>query len=102
MPHTPHRKQDLDQLSKVMAVELGPSPYSCQLHQSHGRDDRNGQTRVERSKQGRTNARTHSVAKIRRMRGYEDIASVVCFVLSDAAGMLNGLALRVDGGFWAT
>ena len=32
----------------------------------------------------------------------EDVASVICFVLSDAAGMLNGLALRVDGGFWTT
>ena len=32
----------------------------------------------------------------------EDIASVICFVLSDSAAMLNGLALRIDGGFWAT
>ena len=39
---------------------------------------------------------------LRRFAECEDIASVVCFVLSDAAGMLNGLALRVDGGFWAT
>ena len=39
---------------------------------------------------------------LQRFAECEDIASVVCFVLSDAAGMLNGLALRVDGGFWAT
>jgi NAD(P)-dependent dehydrogenase (short-subunit alcohol dehydrogenase family) len=32
----------------------------------------------------------------------EDIASVVCFLLSDAAAMLNGLALPIDGGFLAT
>lgn len=39
---------------------------------------------------------------LQRFAECEDIASVVCFVLSDAAGMLNGLALRVNGGFWAT
>ena len=32
----------------------------------------------------------------------EDIATVVCFLLSDAAGMLNGLALPIDGGFHTT
>jgi L-xylulose reductase len=29
----------------------------------------------------------------------EDIASVVCFLLTEGAAMLNGLALRIDGGF---
>jgi short-subunit dehydrogenase len=32
----------------------------------------------------------------------EDIASVVCFLLTEGAAMLNGLALRIDGGFLAT
>jgi L-xylulose reductase len=32
----------------------------------------------------------------------EDVASVVCFLLSDAAAMLNGQALPIDGGFLAT
>jgi L-xylulose reductase len=32
----------------------------------------------------------------------EDVASVVCFLLSGAAAMLNGLTLPTDGGFLAT
>jgi NAD(P)-dependent dehydrogenase (short-subunit alcohol dehydrogenase family) len=31
-----------------------------------------------------------------------DIASVICFLLSDSASMLNALALQIDGGFHAT
>jgi L-xylulose reductase len=28
----------------------------------------------------------------------EDVAAVVCFLLTDGAAMLNSLALRIDGG----
>jgi len=36
---------------------------------------------------------------MRRFAECEDIASVVCFLLTDGAAMLNGIALRIDGGF---
>jgi NAD(P)-dependent dehydrogenase (short-subunit alcohol dehydrogenase family) len=36
---------------------------------------------------------------LRRFAECEDVASVVCFLLTDGAAMLNGLALRIDGGF---
>jgi NAD(P)-dependent dehydrogenase (short-subunit alcohol dehydrogenase family) len=39
---------------------------------------------------------------LRRFAECEDIASVVCFLLTDGAAMLNGLALRIDGGFLVT
>lgn len=49
------------------------------------------------SKGGSMPART----ALGRFAECEDITSVVCFVLSAAAAMVNGLALRV-GGFWTT
>ena len=42
-------KAGLDQLSKVMAVELGPHGIRVNSVQSHGGHDRNGQASVERS-----------------------------------------------------
>ncbi len=92
-------KAGLDQFSKVMAVELGahgirvnsinPTVVMTEMGKRAWSDPAKGGPMLARIPLG-------------RFAECADIASVVCFVLSDAAAMLNGLALRVDGGFWTT
>lgn len=92
-------KAGLDQLSKVMAVELGPHKIRVNsINPTVVMTEMGKRAWSDPSKGGPMLARI----PLKRFAECEDIASVVCFVLSDAAGMLNGLALRVDGGFWAT
>jgi NAD(P)-dependent dehydrogenase (short-subunit alcohol dehydrogenase family) len=92
-------KAGLDQLTKVMAVELGkhgirvnavnPTVVMTEMGKRAWSDPEKGGPMLKRIPLG-------------RFAECEDIASVVCFLLSDAAGMLNGLALPIDGGFLAT
>ena len=92
-------KAGLDQLTKVMAVELGsygirvnsvnPTVVMTEMGKRAWSDPSKGGPMLARIPLG-------------RFAECEDIASVVCFILSDAAAMLNGLALRIDGGFSAT
>lgn len=92
-------KAGLDQLSNVMAVELGthgirvnainPTVVMTEMGKKAWADPAKGGPMLARIPLG-------------RFPECGDVASVICFVLSDAAGMLNGLALRVDGGFWTT
>jgi NAD(P)-dependent dehydrogenase (short-subunit alcohol dehydrogenase family) len=92
-------KAGLDQLSKVMAVELGPHSIRVNsINPTVVMTEMGKRAWSDPSKGGPMLARI----PLQRFAECEDIASVACFVLSDAAGMLNGLALRVDGGFWAT
>ena len=92
-------KAGLDQLSKVMAVELGPHGIRVNsINPTVVMTEMGKRAWSDPSKGGPMLARI----PLQRFAECEDIASVACFVLSDAAGMLNGLALRVDGGFWAT
>jgi L-xylulose reductase len=92
-------KAGLDQLTKVMAVELGAHNIRVNsINPTVVMTDMGKRAWSDPSKGGPMLARI----PLRRFAECEDIASVVCFVLSDAAGMLNGLALRVDGGFRAT
>jgi enoyl-[acyl-carrier-protein] reductase (NADH) len=90
-------KAGLDQLSKVMAVELGPHNIRVNaINPTVVMTEMGKRAWSDPSKGGPMLARI----PLRRFAECDDIASVACFVLSDAAGMLNGLALRVDGGFW--
>lgn len=92
-------KAGLDQLSKVMAVELGPHGIRVNAVNPTVVMTAMGKRAWEDpAKGGPMLARI----PLGRFAECEDVASVVCFVLSDAAGMVNGLALRVDGGFWTT
>ena len=92
-------KAGLDQLSKVMAVELGPHGIRVNsINPTVVMTEMGKRAWSDPSKGGPMLARI----PLQRFAECDDIASVACFVLSDAAGMLNGLALRVDGGFWAT
>src|SRR5206468_6602702 len=92
-------KAGLDQLSKVMAVELGP--YGIRVNSINPTvvmTEMGKRAWSDPAKGGPMLARI----PLGRFAECADIASVVCFVLSVAAGMLNGLALLVDGGFWTT
>jgi L-xylulose reductase len=92
-------KAGLDQLSKVMAVELGPHGIRVNsINPTVVMTEMGKRAWSDPSKGGPMLARI----PLQRFAECEDIASVACFLLSDAAGMLNGLALRVDGGFSAT
>jgi L-xylulose reductase len=92
-------KAGLDQLTAVMAVELGeygirvnsvnPTVVLTEMGKRAWSDPAKGDPMLAR-------------IPLRRFAECEDIASVVCFLLSDAAGMLNGLALPIDGGFHMT
>jgi NAD(P)-dependent dehydrogenase (short-subunit alcohol dehydrogenase family) len=92
-------KAGLDQLTKVMAVELGPHGIRVNsINPTVVLTEMGKRVWSDPKKGGPMLARI----PLQRFAECEDIASVVCFVLSDAAAMVNGLALRVDGGFWAT
>jgi NAD(P)-dependent dehydrogenase (short-subunit alcohol dehydrogenase family) len=92
-------KAGLDQLSAAMAVELGqygirvnsvnPTVVLTEMGKRAWSDPVKGGPMLARIPLG-------------RFAECEDVASVVCFLLTDGAAMLNGLALRVDGGFLVT
>jgi len=92
-------KAGLDQLSAVMAVELGrhgirvnsvnPTVVLTEMGKRAWSDPVKGGPMLAR-------------IPLRRFAECEDIAAVVCFLLTDGAAMLNGLALRIDGGFLVT
>ncbi|MEA3145466.1 MAG: L-xylulose reductase [Verrucomicrobiota bacterium] len=89
-------KAGLDQFTAVMAVELGrhgirvnsvnPTVVLTEMGKRAWSDPVKGGPMLARIPLG-------------RFAECEDIASVVCFLLTDGAAMLNGLALRIDGGF---
>jgi L-xylulose reductase len=81
---------------KVMAVELGPHGIRVNsINPTVVMTEMGKRAWSDPSKGGPMLARI----PLQRFAECNDIASVACFLLSDAAGMLNGLALRVDGGF---
>lgn len=92
-------KAGLDQLTAVMAVELGqhgirvnsvnPTVVMTEMGKRAWSDPTKGGPMLAR-------------IPLRRFAECEDIASVVCFLLTEGAAMLNGLALRIDGGFLVT
>jgi L-xylulose reductase len=92
-------KAGLDQLTAVMAVELGeygirvnsvnPTVVLTEMGKRAWSDPANGDPMLAR-------------IPLRRFAECEEIASVVCFLLTEGASMLNGLALRIDGGFLVT
>jgi len=92
-------KAGLDQLTAVMAVELGKHRIRVNsVNPTVVLTDMGKRAWSDPAKGGPMLARI----PLRRFAECEDIASVVCFILTDGAAMLNGLALRIDGGFLVT
>ncbi|MBV9391256.1 MAG: SDR family oxidoreductase [Verrucomicrobia bacterium] len=89
-------KAGLDQLTAVMAVELGqygirvncvnPTVVLTEMGKRAWSNPAKGDPMLKR-------------IPLRRFAECEDVASVVCYLLSDGAAMLNALSLRIDGGF---
>jgi L-xylulose reductase len=92
-------KAGLDQLTRVMAVELGE--YGIRVNAVNPTvvlTEMGKRAWADPAKGGPMLARI----PLRRFAECADVASVVCFLLSDNAAMLNALALPIDGGFLAT
>jgi NAD(P)-dependent dehydrogenase (short-subunit alcohol dehydrogenase family) len=92
-------KAGLDQLTAVMAVELGK--YQIRVNSVNPTvvlTDMGKRAWSDPAKGGPMLARI----PLGRFAECHEVASVVCFLLSDAAAMLNGLALPIDGGFHTT
>jgi L-xylulose reductase len=88
-------KAGLDQMTNVMAVELGE--YGIRVNSVNPTivmTDMGKRAWSDPVKAGPALQRI----PLGRFAESEDIASVVCFVLSDSAAMVNGVALMVDGG----
>jgi L-xylulose reductase len=92
-------KAGLDQLTKVMAVELGeygirvnsvnPTVVMTEMGKRAWSDPAKGGPMLKR-------------IPLNRFAECNEIASVICYLLSDGASMLNALSLQIDGGFHAT
>ena len=92
-------KAGLDQLTAVMAVELGKHGIRVNsVNPTVVLTDMGKRAWSDPVKGGPMLARI----PLCRFAECEEIASVVCFLLTDGAAMLNGLALRIDGGFLVT
>ena len=92
-------KAGLDQLTAVMAVELGK--YQIRVNSVNPTvvlTDMGKRAWSDPAKGGPMLARI----PLGRFLECHEVANVVCFLLSDAAAMLNGLALQIDGGFHTT
>jgi L-xylulose reductase len=89
-------KAGLDQLTGVMAVELGPHGIRVNsVNPTIVLTEMGKRAWSDPVKGGPMLARI----PVGRFAECEDIASVVCFLLTEGAAMLNGLALPIDGGF---
>jgi L-xylulose reductase len=92
-------KAGLDQLTAVMAVELGPHGIRVNsVNPTVVLTEMGKRAWSDPAKGGPMLARI----PLGRFAECEDIASVICFLLTEGAAMLNGLALRIDGGFLVT
>jgi NAD(P)-dependent dehydrogenase (short-subunit alcohol dehydrogenase family) len=92
-------KAGLNQLTAVMARELGPSGIRVNAVNPTVVLTEMGKRAWSDPVKG---APMLARIPLNRFAECEDVASVVCFLLSDSAGMLNALALRIDGGFLKT
>lgn len=91
-------KAALDSLTMTMAQELGPHGIrSNSVNPVVTLTPMAERAWSDPAKSGPMLARI----PLRRFAAPEEVASVICFLLSDAASMMNGAVLPVDGGFRA-
>ena len=92
-------KAGLDALTRVMALEFGPHRIRANsVNPTVTLTPMAELAWSDPEKAGRMLARI----PLGRFVQPAEVAEAVCFLLSDAASMVNGVALNVDGGFRAT
>jgi L-xylulose reductase len=91
-------KGAIDQLTRVMALELGP--HNVRVNAVNPTVTLTPLGRLAWSDPARREAMLGKIP-LGRFAEPRDIASVIAFLLSDLAGMINGVTLPIDGGFLA-
>ena len=92
-------KAALDQLTRVMALELGPHRIRVNaVNPTVVMTPMGRRAWSDPAKGGPMLARI----SLGRFLELEDCADVICYLLSDAAAMVHGVALPIDGGFTST
>jgi NAD(P)-dependent dehydrogenase (short-subunit alcohol dehydrogenase family) len=91
-------KGAIDQLTRVMALELGP--HNIRVNAVNPTVTLTPLGRTAWSDPVRREAMLGKIP-LGRFAEPRDIANVIAFLLSDLAGMINGVTLPIDGGFLA-
>ncbi len=92
-------KGALDQLTRVMALELGPHGIRVNAVNPTVVMTPMGRRAWEDPAKGAPMLARISLGRFAEL---EDCADVVCYLLSDAAAMIHGVTLPIDGGFTST
>lgn len=92
-------KGALDQLTRVMALELGP--HQIRVNGVGPTVVMTPMGKLAWSDPARSEPMLSQIP-LGRFAELEDVSVVVAFLLSDAAAMINGVMLPIDGGFLAT
>ena len=91
-------KGALDQLTRVMAVELGPANIRVNsVNPTVVLTEMGKAAWSDEAKAAPMLARI----PLRRFAEEQDVVNAIVFLLSDKAAMVNGAFLPVDGGFWS-
>ena len=91
-------KGGLDQLSRVMALELGP--HNIRVNCVNPTVVMTAMGKIGWSDPKKAGPMLNKIP-LGRFAEVEDVVHAVLFLLSDKAGMINGITLPVDGGFLA-
>jgi NAD(P)-dependent dehydrogenase (short-subunit alcohol dehydrogenase family) len=92
-------KGAVDQLTRIMALELGP--YGIRVNAVNPTVTMTPLGRKAWSDPAKSEAMLGKIP-LGRFAMPRDVANVIAFLLSDAASMIHGVTLPIDGGFLAT
>ena len=87
----------MDSLTRTLAVEWGPAGVRVNGLSPGPTEGTEG---VRRLSAGPLRERAIRQTPVGRLATIEDVANAAVFLCSDAASMINGSTLVVDGGLW--
>jgi len=94
--HVCAAKSGVDMLSKVLAIEWGPSGIRVNVISPGPVDDTEGMRRLAPTPEARE--RVTKGVPLRRFAAIEEIAGLALFLASDAAAYMTGAVCVIDGG----